>query len=224
MPGSTPTSNHAALALLRADPNSAMAKYGFAVDSDVYTQGTLGGGCLLSASPAGGNIFKLTARQGSGDFLYPYVNSAEGGVGVCTIPAGQSDGVIVVTGGMNGCSLQVNKDGSNFHFYHDNNGKSLKGKLTPGTVVCRVNYRDYAGALDIGQKLVDSYLTERVGAGYEYYCITVHHGGKWKVYVSALIRITTVYKPFFSRSVKTSVKYKSFTPTMTPLMTSFDDD
>jgi hypothetical protein len=223
MPGSTPTSNHASLALLRADPDKAMAKYGFVVDSEVFTNTTLGGSCLLSASKAGGNIYKLTARAGSGDFLYPYINNSAGGVGVCVVPAGQPDGVIVVTGGMNGCSLQVNKSDSNFYFYHDNNGRSMKGKLTPGEVVCRVDYRDYAGPLDIGQKLVTQYLSERVGAGYEYYCITVHHGGKWKVYVSALIRITTVVKSFFKSGVSSKVEYKSFTPTVTPLMASFDD-
>jgi hypothetical protein len=33
MSGSTPTSNHSVLALLRADPDAAMANYGFIVDS-----------------------------------------------------------------------------------------------------------------------------------------------------------------------------------------------
>ena len=220
----TPTSTHASQAVLRADPDTAMAKYGFVVGSAVYTTGTLGGACLLSCESVGANISKLTAKQGQGDWFFPYVNTAEGGVGVCIVPAGQPDGTLVVTGGMNGCSLQVNKSGNDFYFYHDNNGNSMKGKLTPGEIVCRVNYKDYAGPLDIGQKLVDQYLTERVGAGYEYYCITVHHGGRWKVYVSSLIRITTVSTPtVFHPKVSSTVEYKAFTPTITPLMTSFDD-
>ena len=224
MPGQSPTSNHAALALLRADPDTALGKFGFVVDSSVYTAGTVGGGCLLSCEPAaGGNIFRLTAKQGAGDWFFPYINSADGGVGSCVVSQGQSDGTISVTGGMNGCSLQVNKSGANFNFYHDNNGNSMKGKVYPGTEVCRVNYKDYVGPLDIGAKLVDQYLTERVGAGYEYYCITVHHGGKWKVYVSALIRITTVHKPFFGGAVSSTVEYKAFKPGITPLMTSFSD-
>ncbi len=201
-----------------------MARYGFVVSYDVYTTTTLGGICGLACEPAGGNIYKLTARQGSGDYLFPYINSDQGGVGVCVVPAGRANGTLVVTGGMNGCALEVNKSGSDFYFYHDNNSTSLKGKLTPGEVVCRVNYKDYVGPLDIGQKLVDQYLTERVGAGYEYYCITVRSGGRWKVYVSALIRVTTVSTPtIFRPNVKTSVEYKSFKPGLTPLMASFDD-
>lgn len=221
----TPTSTHAAQALLRADPDAAMAKFGFVVGNTVYAGTTVGGACLLGCESAGGNIYKLTAKQGQGDWFFPYINTAEGGVGVCVVPAGAADGTIVVTGGMNGCSLQVNKSGREFYFYHDNNGNSMKGKLTPGEVVCRVDYKDYAGPLDIGKKLVDQYLTERVGAGYEYYCITVHHGGRWKVYVSSLIRITTVSTPtFFRPNVATTVEYKAFTPTITPLMTSFADE
>lgn len=221
----TPTSMHAAQALLRADPDAAMAKYGFVVDSAVYTSGTIGGACLLGCESAGGNIYRLTAKQGQGDWLFPYINTSDGGVGVCVVPAGQVDGTLVVTGGMNGCSLQVNKSGDDFYFYHDNNGRSMKGKLTPGEVVCRVDYKDYAGPLEIGKKLVDQYLTERVGAGYEYYCITAHHGGRWKVYVSSLIRITTVSAPtFFRPNVTSTVEYKAFTPTVTPLMTSFADE
>jgi hypothetical protein len=222
----TPTSMHAAQALLRADPGTAMAKYGFVVGNAVYTTTTIGGVCLLGCESAGGNIYKLTANQGQGDWLFPYINTAGGGVGVCVVPAGQVDGTIVVTGGMNGCSLQVNKSGNDFYFYHDNNGNSMKGKLTPGEVVCRVDYKDYAGPLDIGKKLVDQYpMTAHVRAGYEYYCITVHHGGRWKVFVSALIRITTVSPPtIFRSSVATTVEYKAFIPTVTPLMTSFADE
>ena len=219
----TPTSNHASLALLRSDPDAALAKYGFAIDNDVYKNTTLGGGCLLSASSAGGNVYRLTATQGSGDFFYPYIYTTGGGVGVCQVPKGQSEGVLVVTGGMNGCSMQANKSGNDFHFYHDNNGNSMKGKMTPGEIVCRVDYKDYAGALEIGKHLVDKYLTGTTGAGYEYYCITVRNGGRWKVYVSSLIRITTHDRAFWSGKHQTTVKYNSFKPTITPLMTSFSD-
>ena len=223
MPGQSPSSNHSALALLRTDPDAALAKYGFAVDSSVYTAGTIGGGCLLHAESAGGNIFRLTAKQGAGDYFFPYINTTDGGVGVCVVPKGQADGTIVATGGMNGCSLQVNKSGNDFYFYHDLNGSSMAGKLTPGTVVCRVDYKDYVGPLDIGSKLVHKYMSKNSKAGYEYYCITVHNGGKWKVYVSALIRVTTVVRSFFSNSVTAKVEFNAFKPGLTPLITSFAD-
>ncbi|MBN8890550.1 MAG: hypothetical protein ABS99_01875 [Acetobacteraceae bacterium SCN 69-10] len=237
----TPASNHAALALLRADPDSAMAKYGFVVGSDVYTAGNTGGACLLSCEPLGHNIFKLTAKQGFGDYLFPYVNGTPG-VGDCTVPQGQEDGTIVTTGGMNGCALQVNRFGANFHFYHDNNGVSIAalGIVPPGNMVARVNYKSYAGPLELGKKLAEDAFntvntrttTVATTAQYQYFCLNIHVGGRWKVYYSSILETgtTTISNTYLlgtsillANSVATTRSYSAFKPTITPLITSFDD-
>jgi hypothetical protein len=226
----TPTSNHAALALLRADPDSALAKYGFLVDSEVYLTGAYGGPCLLSCSDVGGGMFKLTAKAGSGDFLFPYVNGVPG-VGECMVPGAQSDGCIVTTGGMNGCSLQVNRVGNVLMFYHDNNGTSIAGLATPppGNMVARADYKDYAGALDLGRTLADSArsltATVMTTAQYQYYCLTVRHAGRWKVYYSSVLQkgISTKKYLLFGGSEWTKTEeFSSFKPNITPLITSFD--
>ena len=235
----TPRSNHAALALLRADPDDAMAKYGFIVSSDVYTVGANGGQCLLFCESVGPNIYKLTAKLGAGDFFFPYINGAAG-VGDCVVPQGQENGVIATTGGMNGCSLQVNKFGSNFTFYHDNNGSSI-AKLAPppaGDIVARVDYSDYVGPMDLGSKLAQDAFsatntktkTVMTSGQYQYYCLTIRHGGKWKVYYSSILEegTTTINRRFLfgsmiSSSSSKSVSYRAFYPTFTPLITSFED-
>jgi hypothetical protein len=71
-------------------------------------------------------MFKLIAKAGAVDFLFPYVNVVPG-EGECMVPGAQSDGCIATTGGMNGCSLQVDRVGNVLMFYHDNSGISIAG-------------------------------------------------------------------------------------------------
>jgi hypothetical protein len=223
--GMVPNSNHAAQMLLRTDPESALGKYGFLVDNEVYTAGTIGGACSLGCTPLGGNIYRLTAKAGAGDFFYPYIYTSGGGVGECAVPVGQADGTIVVTGGMNGCSLQVNRHGGVFNFYHDNNGNSLTGKVIPGNIVARVDYKDYAGALELGSKLAAqmSHGAASSQTAFETYCITVRHGGRWRIYVSALLRTVEFRPASFFVSEKRTTSYQAFKPTIVPCMTSFED-
>ena len=227
----TPSSNHAALALLRADPDAALAKFGFVVSSDVFLTGTGGGPCLLQCEPLSGSVFRLTAKAGVGDFYFPYVNGNPG-VGDCVVPGGQPDGCIATTGGMNGCSLQVNQLGTNFHFYHDNNGDGIARLPSPppGGVVARVDYKDYSGPLDLGRRLAEASFshTKKVmmSAQYQYFCLSVHAGGRWKVYYSSILEKGTSKMKisfFGNTSWKKSVEYCSFKPTLTPLLTSFAD-
>jgi hypothetical protein len=226
----TPPSTHAAQALLRTDPAAATTKYGFRVESSVYTAGTLGGPCALICSEVGGNIYQLRAQQGSGDFFFPYVGPDKGGVGVCIVPMGQRDGVMVVTGGMNGCALQVNWSDNSFYFYHDTDGKNLRNKLTPGEVICSVNYDQYAGADKLGEKKVEESRKDKGGyfgyysLYYEYYLITVRRKGMWQVYASALMRTTARKREFgILGEFKTETKYNSFKPKQVTLVSQFPD-
>lgn len=223
--------NHAAQALLRADPDTAMSKYRFIVSTEIYTAGTIGGRCLLRCEPVNGDVYRLTAKQGHGDWFYPYINGPDGGVGVCVVPIGQPEGTLVVTGGMNGCALQVNRSGNNFYFYHDLNGRSLQGKLTPGEVVCRVEYKDYAGPLDLASKMAAAaggrgysfWGATYTSAMHENYLITVRRGGRWKVYISAVLRISNTTIGWLDKQSSTTASFKPVSPLVTPLITSFED-
>ena len=212
---------------MRADPSAAFEKCGFFVTSDVYQNTTLGGPCAVHCEPANGAVYKLTAKQGQGDYFFPYVHVTSGGVGVCIVPAGQAEGTIVMTGGMNGCALQVNRSGNDFYFYHDANGVSMAGKLTPGDVVCRVEYKDYAGRMGLGEKLsVDFNRSESSGKGgmvHEYYLITIRSGGKWQVFCSALLRTSIRKTAFWSGQDYNDITFAPFMPTYSRLVTSFKD-
>jgi hypothetical protein len=177
-------------------------------------------------------LYRLTATQGSGDWYFPYFTDGDG-VGDCKVPLVQVNGTIATTGGMNGCSLQVNKNGGDYDFYHDRNGNAMAatGKDYPGTQVCRVNWKGYAGPLNIGKNLADSYRksTEevRVSANDVNYCICVRHKGRWKVYYSAIMVIGTTsmgYTWTGSRTSKKAEEFLPFKPTITPLITSFGED
>jgi hypothetical protein len=229
----TPSSNHAALALLRADPDAALSKFGFLVIPETYLTGTVGGPCLLHCEPLGGSIFKLVAKPGFGDFYFPYITTASG-FGECTVPPDQLDGCIVTTGGMNGCALQVNRSGKNLHFYHDNNGEGIakSGITLPGTVVTRINYSDYGGRANLGKMLADGMAkrTEmvQVTAQYQYYSLNIHVGGRWRVYYSSILEKGTHSKKGRLKGFKMqiywekSLEFSAFKPTPSPLLTSFD--
>jgi len=249
MPGATPASNHAALALLRAAPDAATSKFGFIINPTVYENSTTGGPCTLTCESAGPGLYALTAGAGTGgDWYFPYVTGAassqSGGVGSCIVPSGQADGVIVTTGAMNGCALQVNKSGTDFYFYHDLNGNSLAGKPIPGTVVCRLTWADYVGQLDpmgrcLGMQLADSHKmsssSKRVSAHDRNYCIIVHRSGRWRVYFSAIVAIETTMKEYkwnlkaakFSDLAKgtdtKSTEIQAFKPCPSRLITTFPD-
>ena len=228
MPGgvNTPNSNHAALAKLRADPQGAVDKYGYFVTNDVYQNVTTGGACAIVCEPANGAVYKLTVRHGQGDYFYPYVHVTSGGVGTCVVPTGQANGTLVVTGGMNGCALQVNRSGTDLHFYHDANSESMKGKVYPGNQVARVEYDDYAGLLHLGEKTSIDYNRKakggKSGMAHEHYLITVRDGGRWKVFVSALLRTSTRKTAFWSGKDYNDIKFAPFMPTLSRLITSFD--
>ena len=145
---------HAALALLRADPESATEKFGFMIDPlfveswDRWWSGD-GWARLVSCLERGGGIFVLTPKNESGgDYYYPHLTT---GVTKVVVPFGCSDGAIALTPAMNGCALQVNRDEHGLTFMHDGDGTSMKatGDDAPpanSQMVCRVDYAGYGGA------------------------------------------------------------------------------
>jgi hypothetical protein len=214
----TPSSNHSVLAALRANPLAAFEKYGFVVQSETYLQGDSGGPCIIECSNHNDNIYLLRAKdRAGGDWYYPYITSGTS-VGRCRVPVGQPDGTLVVTGGMNGCATQVNRvDGGFFEFHHDKNSCSIAKlpHLLPGRVVCHIGYEDYAGPNErLQQNIVADAASRGVMTAHEHYVIAVKAKGRWHMFNSSILRNMTGGK---------KLSFQTYRPTITPLITTFDD-
>ena len=119
------------------------------------------------------------------DYYFPWVNR---GVGFVDVPYNASEGTLVLTGGMNGCSLEVRNNNGKLTFYHDADNKYLDALLPnrPGIRVCRVEPSSYDN-LDIGYKVLEKYpLMERYSYLHQLLCVKHHH--KWKVLYSSLVK------------------------------------
>lgn len=197
-------SSAAVLSLLRTDPVAAAGAYGFIVEYDTSAfPHYLGGRCTLSIKKANDNVYVIKASRGTGDYFFPYTHIG-GSAGRCQVPDTVPNGTLVLTGGMNGCALQVNDYPGYKIFYHDANGTQLgtEGALG-GTVDCRVTYKDYEGPMKMGQVMASAtnpYSFQTL--------ISAKVGGRWLVVHTGILR-----------SVKN--KYSTYTSTITPLLTSF---
>jgi hypothetical protein len=205
---------------LRTNPNKAISKYGFMVKSP-EDKGPEGGPCAIRSTliDTKNNIYKLEIINGDRDYYYPYQNGtgADQGVGHCSVPIGAcQNGTIVLTGGMNGCSLEVYKNGENFDFYHNLNDKYLDRRNPQGTRVCHVPFKSYAGILSLGEILCAEIKTTKIQATYEHTIITVLVDDKWHVLGSAIIHT-------FDRIKGVKLSYEKFFPTPCNLLTSFED-
>ena len=206
-----------ALDILRNDPETACKSYSFTVDGGSMNANPTGGACTVSCEKINDQVYKLVVKAGGIDFFFPYMNATTGGVGECTVPVGQRDGTLALTGSMNGCALQVNRNGNSFIFYHDSNGSSLAARgNVPGAQVCRVEYKSYAGPLLIGEKKAADLTSDKVKTYFQHCILSVHNGGKWKVYVTGIHTLTPVNNPGKAQLVP-------FTPHLVSCMTSFED-
>lgn len=196
------------LSKLRTDPKTVCDKYGFIVKNTLFKEDS-GGACKLKLRKLHGNVYELEPLEGNGDWFFPYRPE----VGYCSVPVGQPEGTIGLTGGMNGCALEVYKNNGNFDFYHDTNGCHLhKNNDPPGERVCHVPYRTYAGALSIGQnQAADLSQKHKTSVYFQHTLICVRNGGRWKVYVTGV------------HSYGVSGKHSTFRPTISCLLTSFAD-
>lgn len=102
-----------------------------------------GGNCQISEADAGGNVTDLQAKSGAGtDYFFPWLQRSFTWV---KVPKAAPDGTIVMTGGVNGCSLIVSEHGTDYYFYHDGDSKYLPtGHASiQGTEVVRIRPNDY---------------------------------------------------------------------------------
>ena len=112
----------------------------------VIGTGTLveGRKCMIGAKEVEPGIFDLVAHPDKHsafvDYFYPWLRTA---VGWVKVPKGVPDGTIVMTGGVNGCTIVVSESGANLYFYHDGDSKYLKPTMVTGNEVARVTPNDY---------------------------------------------------------------------------------
>lgn len=193
---------------LRTKPKAVCDEYGFIVKNTLFREDS-GGQCKLKLKKLSGKVYQLEPLEGQGDWFFPYRPE----VGYCRVPVGQPEGTIGLTGGMNGCALDVYKEGGFFTFFHDTNGCHLHKRGSPaGEHVCHVPYKSYAGPLNIGQQQAAALSKEhKTPVYFQHTLICVREDGRWKVYVTGV------------HSFGVSGKHTTFRPTVTCLITSFED-
>lgn len=207
-----------ALKALRKNPETTIAAEDFFVDvtgfkpkvDKVNAKWEFGGPVTLTAVDGGAGVTRITLKAGGTDYFFPWVNR---GVGEVEVPDNAPNGTIVVTGGMNGCSLHVSQDGDKVIFYHDADSCYLgQGKFAAarGNKLIRVEPKTYM-KIPYGQTIVEEM---RDGSAYLYQMLCVKHGGKWKVCYSGII---------IGPGIKMPIK-RSFTPGVSKFLASFDQE
>jgi len=214
---------------LRLDPSTTIREHGFLTEVPQGTNGK-GGRCTLSVeslkSAGTDKVYKITAKDDPGgrDYYFPYVGGAKTDfgqyVGDVIVSNGEPDGTLVVTGGMNGCSLQVDGIGEAYCFKHIMDGKVPVNKDT----ICRVDYRDYGGpasrkkALGVIDIFAESKAMmllrdkEHISNG-QHSLICIKKQSRWYVYDSIIYTLVN------DRSDKRYVVCRN---PITTLITSFD--
>lgn len=210
---------------LRLAPDAAINDCAFVVaGSAAYGSRTDGGPCTISCEPLSNDTYQLTPSGGSGDdFYFPYVpESMNGGVGLCRVPIGAPDGTVVLTGAMNGCSLDIRQSGSDLVFRHVANGVP-KPNLLPNDphLKCRIDVRHYM--LPQWEENIAASVGERstrgmtAGAMPMHYLISVKQGGRWLVLNSGLLQVTSASRG----QTRTSYERLRSLNSISPIVSSF---
>ena len=128
------------LSELRKDPVGFLSDYSIYVEQEDKPNdptALLGGQREINFSKLSEDFYKFVLHYGTYEcYYYPYItqftdNSIPGkilNVGHCLVPIDAPVGTIVLTGGVNGCALQINRtaDGKYLIFMHDKNSRSMK--------------------------------------------------------------------------------------------------
>lgn len=101
-----------------------------------------GGLCTIVESRASEYVTDFKATAGGSDYFFPWLQR---GYTWVKVPKTVHTGVVVLTGGVNGCTLIVTESAGDYYFYHDGDSNYLpegSDKLT-GTEIARVTPEDY---------------------------------------------------------------------------------
>lgn len=194
------------LATLRSDPQNACMRnvYRTGPAPGSFTgQGAIveGGRCTIATKEVATGIFDLTAvasNYASVDYFYPWLQR---GVGWVQVPKTVPDGTIVMTGGVNGCTLVVTELLSNYFFYHDGDSRYLYPGLTTGNEVARVAPKDY-DPMGCGQKAFEEALAQASRKGtrpvgdisYGHFVVAVKTNGRFGMYVTGVMSLNGLTK------------------------------
>lgn len=160
-----------------------------------------GGPCSINATKFGHMAFELRAvasNYASNDYFYPWLQR---GVGWVQVPTSVPDGTLVLTGGVNGCTIVVTQLLGHYYFYHDGDSRHLYPGLTTGTEVARVTPADYDPG-DAANRLFQDRLASLAASGtrpagdlsYGHFVVAVKHKGRFGLYVTGLMSINGVSK------------------------------
>ena len=194
------------LALLRSDPmNACLANvYRTGPNPGSFTgAGAMveGGGCTIGSNEVNTGFFDLKAtasNYASYDYFYPWLQR---GVGWVQVPKNAPDGTIVMTGGVNGCTMVVTELLSSYYFYHDGDSKYLYPGMTTGNEVARVSPKDY-DPLGWANKIFQSKLHEGARAGvvpvgdvsYGHFVVAVKKDGRFGMYSTGVMSFNGLTK------------------------------
>jgi hypothetical protein len=194
------------LGTLRADPlNSCLrnvyrtgpARGSFTDKGDIVE----GGRCTIGCDEVETGFYDLKATASSyqsNDYFYPWLQR---GIGWVKVPKAVPDGTIVMTGGVNGCTLVVTELLTSYYFYHDGDSKYLYPGLTTGNEIARVAPKDY-DPLGWGQKMFASALGEAARAGvqpqgdtsYGHFVVAVKKEGRFGFYSTGVMSLNGLTK------------------------------
>ena len=205
------------LETLRSDPAAASSRnvYRTGPASGSFTgAGAMvqGGRCYISCSQIkNGNddsFFDLKATEYTGglgdtfwqaigttanDYFYPWMRT---GVGWVVVPKTVPNGTIVMTGGVNGCTIVVSENGANYYFYHDGDSRYLTAPMINGNVVATVRPKDY-DPCDFGRSAFTGKLQASAQSGvqpmgdvsYGHFVVAVKKDNRFGLYMSGMISL-----------------------------------
>lgn len=179
------------LSNFRLNPETTIQTADFVVDArgfktiaiPGYKNSTYGGPCTLEEVETVNGVTRLKAKNGGSDYLFPWVNR---GIGEVNVLRKSPEGTIVVTGGMNGCTLAVTENGPHLIFYHDADSCHLGvDKAATGANVCTVGPSQYIGPANKGESIVMETIGD--GSAYLHQLIIIRHSGVWKVFGCGIV-------------------------------------
>lgn len=163
-------------------------------------------------------IYQWRVKNEEGeDYYFPYMNTTKiadtetyvRSIGHVIVPKNAPDGTIVVTGGMNGCGLQVNIfDDENLIFMHDQDAEAIRNPdsrdwfingqnlgasfsaddlIKPDRILSRVVPRHYMGPGDIHYRYFFDKIQKQNPEKMlymAYYAFYIKVQGIWKLYMS----------------------------------------
>lgn len=176
------------LAELRRDPKAACERNVYLTEPGPrFPSGPVGGPCTIQGTDLSDGVFRLQSvptEYSNSDYFYPWIQT---GVGSVRVPKNVPDGTIVMTGGLNGCTLVVSQEGNHYNFYHDADSKYLTPAGIAGVEIARVRPADY-DPLDWGHKAFTRKFLAVPGhqgdTSYGHCVMAVRKDGKFGFYVT----------------------------------------